>query len=744
MMSNSKYILAKSDEVVDKEHLSRRNYFDQTGVLRFERLKVLHDPKRELETVIEYEQKFIGAQETVYIIHMPWLSNWMNFVQHGYQTPGKITNYKLTSKKGKVKQAALYNKHWRSINKDVWTYLLGLYGGGPTITVRNSLEPLTELDEIKQFMDTFDLSRNAKVYGMEHGTSKPYIEGETEVAGCLPRLHKKKLKREGNAQIEDPMFTVCSCIPSIVNMETLCGSSDFFAKAKSLDEEAKLLQHEAYAAKNELMEHQMKTKRKYPCTMMRAISTEEECMDAMRRFRGKITERDAVVVQCSATRIQNTYRSHISWTVVNSLLTEARRVRAMIAARLINRCWRRKAAINEMHGRRRDKKRCVENGAAVTIQTCVRYKLACQNHRKLRRPFYIRVLRTSGQSEKVESGNVFVIVTAHEPVETLGGPSVSDSIPHRRSRKRQSILDILISSSKPDFSTCPEQISMYRSKFGGVNKDSERLFPPIFWNELVCVSGCNGFSTLVFTVLGKKNPLSGAYPFYGQMSKSIRHFDLWSDHKALYATKLPMGPAEVPIIDENGRQMMMEAPVKLTGELWVDFISTPACGSISSQCDRFTGRRSSDIRSLGSKWKPTWAVLTILDGLQFYDSSSRLNKIEEDGYFQVEAGDISDVHILSQFDSRTSVLEIKMKEGTKSIYLHFSEHGDAHLWQLKLKVVNSRARSVLQKRSSHTPRTQALFYDQDGARNWVDLWKNHTSDRLSVLNKERLAMEAPS
>lgn len=155
----------QGDKTPDYEKgTKRRVYWDKSGALRFEMIKDIHNAETELKTMLELDTPFITAKEQMYVISTRWLSEWMCFASHGDVTPGPIDNSNLiSSKKNTVLKKAIYTKHWRPLNKNVWDYLVSLYGGGPSITVENGEADLGSKEEIEDFMTKLELYKKAKI-----------------------------------------------------------------------------------------------------------------------------------------------------------------------------------------------------------------------------------------------------------------------------------------------------------------------------------------------------------------------------------------------------------------------------------------------------------------------------------------------------------------------------------------------------------------------------------------------------
>lgn len=112
----------------------RRTYWARDGTVRFERVKDIHDPKAELEAVMENDNSRLERRQRLFVIHMGWLKAWLDFARFGERTPGPIPNHVFVTSRRTIFKNLQYNKHWRAVNEKVWTLLHDKYGGGPAIT----------------------------------------------------------------------------------------------------------------------------------------------------------------------------------------------------------------------------------------------------------------------------------------------------------------------------------------------------------------------------------------------------------------------------------------------------------------------------------------------------------------------------------------------------------------------------------------------------------------------------------
>ncbi|KAM9820925.1 ubiquitin carboxyl-terminal hydrolase 20 [Neosynchiropus ocellatus] len=97
----------------------------------------------EVDTFIKLNKEFQAeeAPTVILCISMQWFREWESFVKgKDNEPPGPIDNSKIGLMKGghmQLKQSADYGQ----ISEETWQYLLGIYGGGPEIAVRQTVAP---------------------------------------------------------------------------------------------------------------------------------------------------------------------------------------------------------------------------------------------------------------------------------------------------------------------------------------------------------------------------------------------------------------------------------------------------------------------------------------------------------------------------------------------------------------------------------------------------------------------------
>ncbi|XP_055009325.1 ubiquitin carboxyl-terminal hydrolase 20 isoform X2 [Boleophthalmus pectinirostris] len=106
--------------------------------------------KTEIDTFIKLNKEFQAeeAPTVILCISMQWFREWESFVKgKDNEPPGPIDNSKIGIMKGghiQLKQGADYGQ----ISEETWQYLLGIYGGGPEIAVRQTVAPTTDVESL--------------------------------------------------------------------------------------------------------------------------------------------------------------------------------------------------------------------------------------------------------------------------------------------------------------------------------------------------------------------------------------------------------------------------------------------------------------------------------------------------------------------------------------------------------------------------------------------------------------------
>ncbi|KAG0251884.1 Ubiquitin carboxyl-terminal hydrolase 20 [Mortierella polycephala] len=85
---------------------------------------------REDEDVSQLDSNAIGEGQLWYLIGADWLKEWHAF-KAGDRPPGPIKNSQFLKDNGQPRAGMKRGTDYRGINRNVWNYLHGIYGGGP-------------------------------------------------------------------------------------------------------------------------------------------------------------------------------------------------------------------------------------------------------------------------------------------------------------------------------------------------------------------------------------------------------------------------------------------------------------------------------------------------------------------------------------------------------------------------------------------------------------------------------------
>lgn len=119
--------------------------------------------KRENDDIARLDSQNIPPNSPCFIISSDWLRSWLSFSRGATDDPpGPIFNDTLFEKsdaaedraKRQVRSGLQRSVHYRAVNQDIWRYLQGVYGGGPTIP-RKSVNIYGEV--YRDFNNTDDL-----------------------------------------------------------------------------------------------------------------------------------------------------------------------------------------------------------------------------------------------------------------------------------------------------------------------------------------------------------------------------------------------------------------------------------------------------------------------------------------------------------------------------------------------------------------------------------------------------------
>lgn len=389
-------------------------------------------------------------------------------------------------------------------------------------------------------------------------------------------------------------------------------------------------------------------------------------------------QREKKMEEYAAMKLQGSFRISRARKVAKQKREEAMRLKEEGSAMLVQALYRRVQARKKVQKLKAEKQAVLEHGAALMVQSAwrikkaraltgeIRTEVATKNnmslvlttklrqhiakrrtkalHKENHRPFEIRLVNATGLAAKDIGGksDPYVIVTAVEAGENN--------------------------------QTQGKQKAMYTSQVIKSTLEPE-------WNETFVMAGCNGFATLVFTVLDKDFIQIGSHDLLGQATYSIAKEDLWSNAPP-FQTTLDLGRKTLAVYEKDGTKEMNIEDAPGQGQLVIEFIPRETHASLCAWCSRFESHNTSKFFGNKSDWNRKFSILTLKDGLVVYDTAQNLNDIDK----KLPSDRIGDCTIVD-FEGRTSVLEIARVGEDKPLNLHFDRAGEALMWKMKLNIV---------------------------------------------------------
>jgi hypothetical protein len=96
--------------------------------------------KAQLDFVKNNNTRRFGVGEQVFIVSTTWINSWKRFLQcDSAPHPGPIRNDVLLDTHQRPRRNLFRGKHYRGVNRRIWSYWIDKYGGGPEI-VRGSVD----------------------------------------------------------------------------------------------------------------------------------------------------------------------------------------------------------------------------------------------------------------------------------------------------------------------------------------------------------------------------------------------------------------------------------------------------------------------------------------------------------------------------------------------------------------------------------------------------------------------------
>lgn len=88
---------------------------------------------KEARAIEALDSPSIGTGQHWYLISAAWLQTWIRFKSGLSGPPGPVDNKVLLDSSGQPRPNLSRSIHYRGVNERVWSYLHGIYGGGPMI-----------------------------------------------------------------------------------------------------------------------------------------------------------------------------------------------------------------------------------------------------------------------------------------------------------------------------------------------------------------------------------------------------------------------------------------------------------------------------------------------------------------------------------------------------------------------------------------------------------------------------------
>ncbi|ESO98933.1 hypothetical protein LOTGIDRAFT_113814, partial [Lottia gigantea] len=105
--------------------------------------------KTEMDTFIQLNDEFKCEENpnVIYAISMVWFKEWENFVRDRTPyPPGPIENNRIAVMKN-GQQVLKQTSDYGQVSRETWCYLHKIYGGGPELTVKQTVQPTTLLSQ---------------------------------------------------------------------------------------------------------------------------------------------------------------------------------------------------------------------------------------------------------------------------------------------------------------------------------------------------------------------------------------------------------------------------------------------------------------------------------------------------------------------------------------------------------------------------------------------------------------------
>ena len=144
-IQDSKTIYNHNKDENENENENEEPYESKESYIWKDRYRVLLRDKRlnekrnkEKRDIQIIDTITIPENESWYIMDATWLTRWRGFAAGGPE-PGPITNTRLLRSSDELKHFLGKAAHYRGVNVNVWNYFYAIYGGGPEIERKYTL-----------------------------------------------------------------------------------------------------------------------------------------------------------------------------------------------------------------------------------------------------------------------------------------------------------------------------------------------------------------------------------------------------------------------------------------------------------------------------------------------------------------------------------------------------------------------------------------------------------------------------
>jgi hypothetical protein len=366
---------------------------------------------------------YVNSGDECYLINAEWIENWTSFVTATSKNPGVIDNHKLCDISGKdesltatMKSGLLPKTDFRPINKTMWEYFYGLYGGGPVLVlfvpenmtpkqyqngswvkhcdiaalvtvIIPSLKPKQFVRKVKPTNQEEIAQQNTNMIAnnMLHDLGKSKMASAKKLDGEINQSNAESIAMHMNRDLGKKKMEEARKMDAEVNAGNAEIAASLFAgeMANKALREAKQKEEEQNKAAMEAAAN----------IMGAAISSQKlrEAKDADERAKMEQTRNllSAMSRMGAKTRFKEALK--------NKLMDVAEEA----AACMLQCAWRGKLAQRKMLAQRAHKQRMLEEGYARKLQCAYRARLARRRAERLKEEK--RILKEYGYARKLQN-----------------------------------------------------------------------------------------------------------------------------------------------------------------------------------------------------------------------------------------------------------------------------------------------------------------------------------------------------